>query len=147
MYKRQIWNLFSLLIGAYIANVILRHKEAACELPSGWPTDKLSELTVHALNTIYTFVFERNAYIMMAYTWKKPFPAPAFAMMFPLLRIISKGRGSVIKGDEEMRMKVLQIVMAHSKMRSPLNSESTDEVCILDFGILLSVALKHIKRV
>lgn len=119
--------------------MVLRHKEAACDLPTGWSTGKLNELSITALNTIHTFVFERNAYIMMAYTWKKPFSAPAFSMMFPLLRILSKGRGTIVKGDEELRMKVLQILMAHSKMRSHAEAESVDEVC-LGFHSNLSIA-------
>ena len=108
--------------------MILRHKQAACKLSPGWVTENLKEQTIRALNSISTFVFERNQYLLMAYSWKKPFSAPAFTFMFPLLRQISKDRGAVVGFNDELRMKVLQLLMSHSKLRATFNMETSDEV-------------------
>jgi len=81
---------------------------------------------VRTLDALSKFVFVQNDYVMMSYTWKKPFSAPAFAFMFPLIRMILRGRGSLI--GEGHRMAALQFVMAHSKLRSEPEMENSDEV-------------------
>ena len=121
-------HVYSHVTGELIANVILRHRQAACQLPRGWQEEKLKDQTIRALSALHTFVFERNEYLLMAYTWKEPFSAPAFAFMFPLLRLISKDRGSLVGENEALRMKVFQLVMAHSKLRAQFDQETSDEV-------------------
>lgn len=95
--------------------------------------ENLKQQTIRALDILCRFVFERNEYLLMAYTWKRPFSGPAFSFMFPLLKMISNNRGSLVGGDEELRMKVFQLLMSHSKLRAGFEAETSDEVGLIAF--------------
>ena len=103
----------------------MRHIDPPCALPSNWSAEKLSAQTARVLDTIHKFISERNLYLMMAYTWKKPFSVSAFTYLLPLLKIVLKDRGAIVNSSEELRTKALQIIMVHSKLRT----SSADEAC------------------
>lgn len=44
--------------------------------------------------------------------------APAFAFCFPLLRCVLREGGKAVKGDEDLRQEVLQVVAEHCKLRA-----------------------------
>lgn len=107
--------------------MILRCRKAPYTLPPGWAEEDAKVQMKRALSILHTFVTERNVYLMMAYSRKKPFSAPAFAMFLPFLKIVLKDRGAALGKSETHRMSALQIIMAHSKLRAN-SSDNLDEV-------------------
>ena len=83
-----------------------------------WCEEDLNTQTVRTLNMMHSFGAERNVYTMMTYTRKRPFTASAFAYCLPFLKRVLRDRGSLVKNDEGLRMKALQVIMLHSKLRS-----------------------------
>ncbi|XP_047142571.2 stalled ribosome sensor GCN1 isoform X1 [Hydra vulgaris] len=126
-------------LGELIGNVIIRHIDPPCTLPSNWSSEKLSDQTARVLDLIHKFISERNLYLMMAHTRKKPFTVLAFTYLLPLLKVVLKDRGSVINANEGLRMKALQIIMVHCKLRSSPADDNVNSVQLLPRTELLQI--------
>lgn len=105
-------------VGLFLGNVNLRCLKCPYTLPPGWAEEELKDQIKRALTLIHTFVSERNVILMMTYTRKKAFTAPAFAYFLPFIKIVLKDRGAIVGNNEVLRMNALQIIMAHSKLRA-----------------------------
>ena len=115
----------------------VRLHNPACEIDPEWCTESITEATKRSVEALHTFTTTRNVAILMTYTHKRPFPAPTFGYCLPLLRVVFRERGSFLKGDEKIRQDALQLILAHSKLRSRLSGEAVkdDHVCITNNAV------------
>ena len=63
---------------------------------------------------------------------KKTLSAPSFCYVYPLLKAIIRKRADIVDGGEPMVLKTMQVILAHTKLRSEY-SNKIDEVRLVDW--------------
>ncbi|OWK60172.1 Translational activator GCN1 [Lonchura striata] len=108
--------------GTLVSHVTLRLMKPECELDESWCQEELHV----ALNRVVSLL---HAHTIPSRTSKgepgaAPLSAPAFSLVFPLLKTVMTETPHNSEDKEEFLVKILQILTVHAQLRSSGNGES-----------------------
>ncbi|XP_053850288.1 eIF-2-alpha kinase activator GCN1 isoform X1 [Vidua macroura] len=108
--------------GTLVSHVTLRLMKPECELDESWCQEELPI----ALNRVVSLL---HAHTIPGRTSKgepgaAPLSAPAFSLVFPLLKTVMTETTHNSEDKEEFLVKILQILTVHAQLRSSGNGES-----------------------
>lgn len=126
----QVWPSLSLVSqrsatvasGFLVAYSTLRLLKPSCDLEVTWTEEPLRKQLERVIDQIHS----ETASAMSGE--KEPFSAPTFAYCFYLLRAVLQDGGASVGGDEEVMVKALDVLEAHTKLRSNSTTTGVDEV-------------------
>ncbi|NXK45456.1 GCN1 kinase, partial [Chauna torquata] len=108
--------------GTLVSHVTLRLMKPECELDDSWCQEELPT----ALNRVVSLL---HAHTIPSRTGKgepgaAPLSAPAFSLVFPLLKTVMTETPHNSEDKEEFLVKILQILMVHAQLRSSANGQA-----------------------
>ncbi|KAK2523012.1 Gcn1 [Columba guinea] len=108
--------------GTLVSHVTLRLMKPECELDESWCQEELPT----ALNRVVSLL---HAHTIPGRTGKgepgaAPLSAPAFSLVFPLLKTAMMETPHDSEDKEEFLVKILQILTVHAQLRSSANSQA-----------------------
>lgn len=110
-----------------VGYVTLRLLKPMCYIEPGWCEEDLLSATKRVISIIHSQTVPVN---VLGTTSTEPMTelmsAPAFAFCFPLLRCVLREGGKAVKGDEDIRQEVLQVVAEHCKLRGGDNEDEEE---------------------
>ncbi|KAI0222670.1 eIF-2-alpha kinase activator GCN1 [Lamellibrachia satsuma] len=107
--------------GFLVAYSTLRLLKPSCDLEVTWTEEPLRKQLERVIDQIHS----ETASAMSGE--KEPFSAPTFAYCFYLLRAVLQDGGASVGGDEEVMVKALDVLEAHTKLRSNSTTTGVDE--------------------
>lgn len=119
---------FFLLSAEVVGYVTLRLLKPMCCIEPGWCEEDLLSATKRVISIIHSQTVPVNVLgTTSSESLTELMCAPAFAFCFPLLRCVLREGGKAVKGDEDLRQEVLQVVSEHCKLRAGDNEDKEDE--------------------
>ena len=113
--------------GELVAQCSLRLLKPACYLDQRWSEEPLDKQTRRSVNLLHSLTVPPAKGTPPPGPSPDPFPAPTFAYCFPLLaRAVEKG-AEVVGGDQEIIVKVLDVMSRHAKLRAETEVQDTEE--------------------
>uniref|UniRef100_A0A8C3LHC7 GCN1 activator of EIF2AK4 n=1 Tax=Chrysolophus pictus TaxID=9089 RepID=A0A8C3LHC7_CHRPC len=108
--------------GTLVSHVTLRLMKPECELDESWCQEELPT----ALNRVVSLL---HAHTIPSRTGKgesgaAPLSAPAFSLVFPLLKTVMTETSHDSEDKEEFLVKILQILTVHAQLRSSTNGQA-----------------------
>uniref|UniRef100_A0A8C0I9W8 GCN1 activator of EIF2AK4 n=1 Tax=Bubo bubo TaxID=30461 RepID=A0A8C0I9W8_BUBBB len=108
--------------GTLVSHVTLRLMKPECELDESWCQEELPT----ALNRVVSLL---HAHTIPSRTGKgepgaAPLSAPAFSLVFPLLKTVMTETPHDSEDKEEFLVKILQILTVHAQLRSSANGQA-----------------------
>uniref|UniRef100_A0A8V5HHI1 Uncharacterized protein n=1 Tax=Melopsittacus undulatus TaxID=13146 RepID=A0A8V5HHI1_MELUD len=108
--------------GTLVSHVTLRLMKPECELDESWCQEELPT----ALNRVVNLL---HAHTVPGRTGKgepgaAPLSAPAFSLVFPLLKTVITETPHDSEDQEEFLVSILQILMVHAQLRSTANGQA-----------------------
>jgi len=98
-----------------------------CCIEPGWCEEDVLSATKRVISIMHSQTVPVN---VLGTTSTEPMTelmsAPAFAFCFPLLRCVLREGGKAVKGDEDIRQEVLQVVAEHCKLRAGDNEDEEE---------------------
>jgi len=109
--------------GYLVAYATLRLLKPSCDLEGKWTEEPLRKQLERVIEQIHSeTVSSRSG------DQKEAFSAPTFAYCFYLLRAVLQNGGASVGGDEDVMVKALDVLEAHTKLRSDGRQTGVDEV-------------------
>ncbi|OXB71660.1 UNVERIFIED_CONTAM: hypothetical protein H355_015599, partial [Colinus virginianus] len=110
------------LTSTLVSHVTLRLMKPECELDESWCQEELPT----ALNRVVSLL---HAHTIPSRTGKgeagaAPLSAPAFSLVFPLLKTVMTETSHDSEDKEEFLVKILQILTVHAQLRSSVNGQA-----------------------
>uniref|UniRef100_A0A670ZVW9 GCN1 activator of EIF2AK4 n=1 Tax=Pseudonaja textilis TaxID=8673 RepID=A0A670ZVW9_PSETE len=109
-------------LGTVASHVTLRMMKPECDLDESWCQEDLPT----AVNRVIGLLHKHTVPIRITKGEEGPAPlsAPAFSLVFPLLKMVLLETPNDSEEKEELMVKVLQIITVHAQLRSSTNDEN-----------------------
>ncbi|XP_013924982.1 PREDICTED: translational activator GCN1-like [Thamnophis sirtalis] len=117
--------------GTVASHVTLRMMKPECDLDESWCQEDLPTAVNRVIGLLHTHTVPTR--ITKGEEGPMPLSAPAFSLVFPLLKMVLLETTNDSEEKEELMVKVLQIITVHAQLRSSTNDENwlVDEVKFL----------------
>ncbi|KAJ6659096.1 hypothetical protein lerEdw1_019399 [Lerista edwardsae] len=102
--------------GVLVSHVTLRKIKPECELDESWCQEDLPTAVNRVVNLLHTHTVPGR--MSKGEMGPVPLSAPAFALVFPLLKMVLLETPGDSEEGEELMVKALQTVMVHAQLRS-----------------------------
>uniref|UniRef100_A0A8C6YI46 GCN1 activator of EIF2AK4 n=1 Tax=Naja naja TaxID=35670 RepID=A0A8C6YI46_NAJNA len=108
--------------GTVASHVTLRMMKPECDLDESWCQEDLPTAVNRVIGLLHTHTVPTR--ITKGEEGPAPLSAPAFSLVFPLLKMVLLETPNDSEEKEELLVKVLQIITVHAQLRSPTNDEN-----------------------
>ncbi|XP_026540403.1 eIF-2-alpha kinase activator GCN1 [Notechis scutatus] len=108
--------------GTVASHVTLRMMKPECDLDESWCQEDLPTAVNRVIGLLHTHTVPIR--ITKGEEGPVPLSAPAFSLVFPLLKMVLLETPNDSEEKEELMVKVLQIITVHAQLRSSTNDEN-----------------------
>ncbi|XP_029423052.1 eIF-2-alpha kinase activator GCN1 isoform X3 [Nannospalax galili] len=112
-------------LGTLVSHVTLRLLKPECALDKSWCQEELSVAVKRAVTLLHTHTItsrmgkgEPGTGLMLALTDAAPLSAPAFSLVFPMLKMVLTEMPYHSEEEEEQMAQILQILTIHAQLRA-----------------------------
>ncbi|KAM8961528.1 stalled ribosome sensor GCN1 isoform 1-T1 [Pelodytes ibericus] len=109
--------------GTLVAHITLRLLNPECELDAAWCQEELPVAVKRAVDLMHSYTVPKRK----GDPGVSPLSAPAFAFVFPLIKMVLTGTTNDSEENEDLLVQTLQILTVHSQLRA-----SKDQSLLID---------------